>query len=349
MCLFFLFSVLLFIFSSCQEESEYVTPPPTDKVILPNSAVAGYIQRIALNDGSSDNIVDHASCIALVLPVNVVVNGHEMQIDSADDFNTVERILDEFENDSDTLHIIYPFTVTLADYTEMIIGNAEDFEDVVEECIEGGHDEDIECVDFQYPLTFTVYDSQNQLSRVVTINDDQELFEFFDSLKETDLASFKFPVMVTLAGGEEITINSNDQLEDVIEDTMGDCDEDDDNDHNDDDADDTEFVAVILNGNWQITSFFEGTDQTDSFAGFVFTFHADGNTLATDGVSSIYGIWDTNGDYGFIEFELDLEAENPFDRISEDWQVVEFNSSRIKLQNVNETDQSVTTLVLEKE
>lgn len=348
LCLFFLFTVLLFIFSSCQKELEEITLPPSDKVIVPNSAVSNYIQRIALRDGSSDNIFDNASCISLVLPLTIVVNGQEIKIDSSEDFIKAEHILDEFENDSDSLRIIFPVTVTLADHTELIINNNDELEDISDECTEGGNDDDIECVDFQYPLTFSVYDSQNQLSSVIVIDNDEDLFKFFDTLEEADLISFKFPVLVILVGGEEITINNNDQLEAVIESSMDDCDEDDDNDHDDDDADDTGFITALLNSNWQITYFFDGSDETGSFADFVFIFHEDGTTLSTNGVSSIQGTWDTNGDDGSINIKLNLGEEAPLDTITEDWELVEFNSSLIKLQYVSEEDQTVTTLVFEK-
>ncbi len=343
LCLF-----LLFIFSGCQEESEEITPPPSGKVIMPNSVLADLIQRIALKDGSSDNIIDNSSCTTLELPVTVVVNGQEIKIDSADDFKTVERILDEFENDNDTLSIIFPVTVTISDYTELIINNDEEWEDIIDQCTEGGHDDDIECVDFQYPLTFFVYDSDNQLSGVVTINDDQELYKFFDTLEEDDLVSFKFPVMVILSGGEEITINNNDQLEDLTENAIDDCDEDDDNDHNDDDADDTALIAVLLAGDWEITYFFDGTDETGAFADFMFTFHEDGTASATDGVSLVNGTWKSYGDDGLLELEFDFGEETPFNDIQEDWELIEFNDTTIKLKNVSEADGKVTTLIFEK-
>ena len=203
LCLFLAFTVLLFIFSGCQEESEEITPPPSEKVIMANSAIAGYIRSIALNDGSPDNILDNASCTVLVFPLTVVVNGQEIQVSSADDLATVEGILDESGNDHDTLSIIFPVIVTLPDHTELVINNAEEFEYIAEECTEGGHDDDIECVDFKYPLSLSVYDAQNQVSRVITVNNDEELFAFFDGLEEGHFAGFKFPVAVIVTGGEE--------------------------------------------------------------------------------------------------------------------------------------------------
>lgn len=348
LCLFLLFTVLLFIFSGCQEESEEITLPPSEKVIMANSAIADYIRSIVLNDGSSDNILDNASCTVLVFPVTVMVNGQEIQVSSAYDLATVEGILDESDNDHDTLSIIFPVTVTLPDHTELVINNAEEFEDIAEECTEGGHDDDIECVDFKYPLRLSVYDSQNQVSRVITINNDAELFNFFDTLEEGRFAGFTFPLTLIVTGGEEMTVVDNHHLEDFIEHHMDDCDEDDDNDHNDDDADDTGLIAALLGGDWKITHYFGATDETELFADFIVTFPDDSTTLSTDGVTSISGEWETNGDDGTLVLELELGEEPPFDTMPDTWNVLEFNSALIQLKSVNTEDGSETNMVLEK-
>ena len=314
---------------------------------MANSAIAGYIRSIALNDGSPDNILDNASCTVLVFPLTVVVNGQEIQVSSADDLATVEGILDESGNDHDTLSIIFPVIVTLPDHTELVINNAEEFEYIAEECTEGGHDDDIECVDFKYPLSLSVYDAQNQVSRVITVNNDEELFAFFDGLEEGHFAGFKFPVTVIVTGGEEITVSDNHHLEVIIEDHMDDCDEDDDNDHNDDDADDAGLIAALLGGDWKITHYFAETDKGDLFAEFIITFPNDSTTLTSDGVSSIDGEWETNGDDGTLVLELELGEEAPFDSMPDTWDVLEFNSSLIQLKNVNAEDGSETTMTLE--
>lgn len=347
LCLFVLFNVLLWMSSGCQEEFEEITPPPSEQVITTKSEIADYIRLIALNDGSSDNILDNASCTALVFPLTAIVNGQEIIINSANDLKTVERILDASESDHDTLSIIFPVSVALPDHTQLLINNTEEFEDIVEQCTEGGDDEDIECVDFKYPLTLSVYDSQNQVSRVITINNDQELFSFFDGLEEGHFAGFKFPITVIVASSAEITVTDNDLLEDIIEDHMDDCDEDDDNDHNDDDADDTGLIAALLGGGWQITHYFVKTDETELFADFIITFHDDSTTLSSDGVSSVEGEWETNGHDGTLELELELGEVAPFHTMPDAWDVLEFNSSLIRLRNVNTEDGSETTMVLE--
>lgn len=343
-----LLASLLFAVSGCQEESEVITPPPVEQAILANSSLAHYIARVALNDGSSDNIVDNTSCTSLVFPFTVLVNGQEVTIISADDLTTVERILDESEDDNDTLSIVFPVTVMFADHTQQVIHNKEDFEHLAEGCPEGEEDEDIECVDFKYPLEISVYDSDNQVARVVVIKNDAELAAFFDTLEEGDYAGFKFPVTVFVNGGEEVTVTDNRQLEDLIKDHMDDCDEDDDNDHNDDDADDTDLINALLAGQWKVAQYFAGTDQSELFADFVITFHADGTTVSSDGHSSIAGEWETNGDDGTLVLDLELGETMPFDNMPDDWQVVEFDDVQVKLKNVDTDDESESTLVLQR-
>lgn len=310
--------------------------------------VADYISRIALNDGSFDNIIDKTSCARLILPVTVLVNGQEVQINSADDFRLVEGVLDEFENDNDTLNILFPVTVTRPDHTQVVINSSEAFWDIADECLEGGEDEDIECIDFRYPLSLSIYDSNLQLFYTAVIDNDQELFEFFHNLNEGVFASFKFPVTLMLYGGAEIVINNHDELEDAVEDNIDGCDEDDDNDHNDDDADDTELVSVLSGGDWKITYFFGGTDETDLFSAFVLALYENGTVLASDGASSVDGEWDTNGDDGTLLLDLQFREEPPFDAVPEIWTVLEFDNSLIKLKNVDKEDGSETTMVIEK-
>ena len=344
---FVLFSLFLSILSGCQEGIEEVTRPQADKVIEANSPVSNLIQRIALNDGSFDNILDNCKCTSLILPVTVTVNGKTIKIASADDFKAVERILDEVENDKDELSFIFPIKVIRLDHKELMIRNEEELEEAIENCKEDGFDDDIECVDFNYPLIFSVYDSKNQLPDIVTINDDPELYRFFNEQEEGNLVGFKFPITIRLFDGKEIIISNNDQLKDIIENAIDDCDEDDDNDHNDDDADDTLLINALLANNWEITYLFKGKDKTNLFADFEFTFLNDRTASATDGVSLVKGTWQSYGDEGFLELEFDFE-DAPFNDLQEDWELVEFTDSFIKLKNVSEKDGTVSTLYFKK-
>jgi hypothetical protein len=340
--------IALFNFSGCQQEVTEIIDTPPAQVITPGSNVADLIERTSLRDGSNDNIIDNSSCTSLVLPITVMVNGLEIVLDSEEDFVTVEHIIDEFDDDEDVIEIYYPITVVQADHSEILINNEDDFEVLLDLCTEDGSDDDIECIDFVYPFTVSVFDSENQLSEVLTIKDDKDLYDFFDDFDEDEIASFNFPVTVILPDGQEYSVNNNDELENFLEDAIDACDEDDDNDHNDDDVDDTDLRSVLLDGEWIITYFFDDEDETFMFNGYVFDFLEDGTAEAIKDGQSQAGNWNTNGDDGTLELVLDFGMSDPFDELEDDWDVIEFDGTFIKLQDVSGGDGSVEYLTFER-
>ncbi len=332
------------VLGSCQEEGDELIDPVNGETIAAGSNVAGLIERTALRDGSGDNILDGSSCTSIVLPVTVIANGLEVIVDSEDDFVTLERIFDELDDDEDILEFIFPVTVTLADHTEIVINDEDALEELIDECIEGGSDNDIECLDFVYPLTVNIFDTNSQVGETLTINDDKELYDLIDDLDEDDRLSFSFPITVVRYDGEQLQINSNDELERIIEDARDDCDEDDDNDFDEDDVDDTPLVNVLTDGEWEITLFFDEVDETTDFNGFIFTFNSDKTAIARRGDLEIQGSWSTSGDDGTLELDLDFGDGNPLEELDEDWELIEFDGTIIRLTEEEEdgTDEFLT-------
>ena len=128
----FLFSTLLF--TSCRTEEIELIQAPQEQVLEANSAVATLMQRIATNDGSNDNIIDNSNCFSIQLPVTVIVNGIELIINSESGFVDIEAIFDEFDDDVDNLQIIFPITVILTDFSEIVINNISDFNALSSTC-----------------------------------------------------------------------------------------------------------------------------------------------------------------------------------------------------------------------
>lgn len=320
-----------FMLGGCQEEITEIIDPPQQDAFTASSTLANLINRTSLNDGSDDNIVDGSSCTELVLPVKVLVNDLEITLDSKEDFKTVEKMLDQFDDDDDLVEIFFPVTVILADHSTMQINNEEDYEDLVDQCVEDGADDDIECVDFKYPITVSLYDPVNERSEVVTIENDKEMYVFIDEMDKDDIVGFVFPVTVILADDTEITISNFDVLEDVLEDAIDACDEDDDNDHNDDDVDDTQFREVLVNGEWIITNFLDDNDdETATYVGYVFTFNESGEVKAQKGTEVATGTWEIDGDDGSLTLDLDFN-DSLLDELDEDWDVLQYSGSKIDL------------------
>ncbi|RLD22358.1 MAG: hypothetical protein DRI71_07640, partial [Bacteroidetes bacterium] len=337
---------ILFL-GACQEEVIVITNPENENAINTTSPLADLVQNTTMNDGSFDNIIDNSSCISIALPVTVIANGVEITVLTSDDYKLIERVFDESDTDEDELEIVFPVTVVMADFTEITAIDEEELEDLIEDCIEGGDDIDIECIDFAYPITISVYDSANQVSNVITLNNDEELFKFFDSLDENELVSFDFPLTVYLSDSTQVTIENNEELEDIIEEVADGCDEDDDNDYNDDDVDDTDLIAVLLEGEWAISYFFDEADETADFQGYIFTFFEDGTAKSTIGDIIVEGTWESYGDDGSLEIELDFDSESPLDGLDDDWDIIEFENDIIKLKDISD-DGSEEELIFER-
>lgn len=331
---FILIAIVGLLLGGCQEEVIEIIDPQDTTTISADSPVAVLVQKTSMKDGSFDNILDNSSCTSVVLPVTVIANGVELVINSEEDFKLVERIFDESDTDDDILEFIYPITLILADHEEVTVNNDDELEDLVEDCIEGGGDDDIECLDFIYPISISIYDGTNQVLDVVIIHNDQELHDLFESLKDEGFVSFDFPLTL-LVDSVEVVVNDNKELEDLIEDVADSCDEDDDNDFNDDDIDDTDLRAVVLNGEWAITYFFDDVDETSQFSGFVFAFFEDRSATATKDGIVVGGSWATYGDDGTLELELDFGTESPLDELDDDWDIIEFGEDIIRLKDTS--------------
>lgn len=332
----------LVLFAACQEEKIEITLPPADAVITKTSAATGLMARVASKDGSQDNILDQASCLSVVFPVTVQIDNQNIILNSEDDLDQVEEIFDAASDDEDVLDFIYPIKVTLANFTEILVADEDALEDLIEQC---QSDDDIECVDFIFPFEIKVYDTNNQISEVITITNDTELYNFVRLLNEQELVSITFPVNLIKADGSILTIDNYEDLEEAIRNSEDDCDEDDDNDYNDDDIDDSGLKATLITGTWKVDSFINPTDRTSEWTDYVLAFNPDGTLTATKNTTVLTGTWSSDGDDGELELTLALNASDPLDDINEDWTVLEFSSTLIKL---DDSDDEVSTLVLKQ-
>ena len=233
---FFLLGLFFVCFISCQNEISQTTQPTQNEVLTANSTLTTLVRTTVANDGSIDNITDKASCISIQLPVKVVANDVEININSEADYEIIEANFNEFEDDEDELEIVFPIVILLSDYTEVTIKNSEELQGFVDGC--GGEnemDDDIECIDFVYPISFSIFDSENQLAETVSVINDEQFYKFIDDfLDDNQIVQINFPLKVVLFDETEKTINDMDTLGNAIDDAKNKCDEDDDNDFGDD-------------------------------------------------------------------------------------------------------------------
>ncbi len=318
------------IFTACQDEYEEVSTEGETETIVSNSATAKLIENTSAQDGSFDNIVDGVSCFAIEFPYTVNVNGLEVTVDSREDLQTIEEILDSVEIDEDILDIIFPITISAADYEEKVINSKEELRALAADCKEGGDDDDIECIDFVYPIDMFTFNINREQTSKVTINSDKELRRFFKSLEGNNLVGIDFPISLKLYDGSETTINSMSELVMTIENAREMCDEDDDNDHNDDDFTKERLDSYLVMCPWLIHEVNrQGVNSTDQYFEYAMNFKEDGTVKAFDREgNAIEGTWSTR--LGENRVLLKLEFDSLVDFTLE-WFIYEIEHGKIKL------------------
>jgi len=307
---------LLFLisFSSCRKEEVEFIQAPDDEILQANSSIANLMQRTAMNDGSNDNIIDYANCFNIQLPITVVVNGTQIIVNTENDYDTIEDIFDEFDDDTDYINITYPITIVLNDFTQVTINNSTELNSYSINCNgENESDDDIECLDFQYPIIASIFNANNELLQTVTINSDFELYVFIDSIDENDIVSINFPITVTLSDNTSFTINNLNELENIIENYINDCDEDDDYDYNDDDCDNCtpSQLSTLLTQcpNWTVDKLERNNnDYDDLYDGYLFNFFIDGSISVSWSSTTVYGNWSTSGTGNNIVVVIDIPS-----------------------------------------
>lgn len=319
----------LLTFSSCQDEVIEITDPSSGETFQADSNLATLISDASINDGSSDNIIDEASELSVNLPITVTANGMQFTINSQEDFDLIEETFDEFEDDEDELEIQFPITVTLSDHTEVVVNNQTELDNLRGDT-PNEDDDDIECIDFQYPITFSTYSTNFQIIDVITINSDRELYRFMHSLEAGVLVSLNFPVTMIYKDGTTIDVNSNLELARVISEARDACDEDDDNDWNDDDFTKERLDNLLVTCPWIVHDVRRDNNSlTNDYREYLMIFREDGvvKVKARNG-DMLTGEWSTRVTDRGAKITLEFDSLVDF---TLEWFVYEIRYGKIKL------------------
>jgi len=104
----------------------------------------------------------------------------------------------------------------------------------------------------------------------------------------------------------------------------------------------------LTSGTWYISYFQEDDDiETDDFAGYNFTFASNGTSIAVKNAITTNGTWDEFVDSGQNKLELTFNGDD-LDEIEEDWRIIEFSITVIKLKHVSGGDGSIDYLTFTK-
>jgi hypothetical protein len=117
-----------------------------------------------------------------------------------------------------------------------------------------------------------------------------------------------------------------------------------------------EVRHTVKSGTWRITSFVEDTnDETTNFSDYDFKFDDNSVLTATDGTITYNGTWsvtdsdnsddDNSSD---IDFNINFASPQVFAELSDDWDILERTSTRIKLVDVSGGNGGTDYLTFEK-
>ena len=348
LCLVIPISVLALI-SSCQDSIPETIEEDEVAQIKADTNLSSLLRRTTLKDGSSDNIIDRANNITVVLPITVVVNGIEINVTTENDYQLIENAIEAFSNDNDIVNIIFPINIILPDYTQVTITNQAELNTYVSQSTdENEFDVDIECIDFKYPLTFEALETNTAIPTTIVITSDEELFELIDNLENFASIILNFPVTLITADAIEIIVTDLDALETTIENNEDICDEDDDFDFNDDDE--AVLSDFLTNGNWIIDEYAtDNEDFTEDYNGYVFDFDSNFGIEASNGSSNISGTWAIdNTDPNNLLVVLNFGSSVPFDALNVNWIITESDFDTLSLEIGSTTNGDFRVLVFEK-
>ncbi len=279
--LIFIFLALL-VTTSCQDEQSDLENPNNEETLEPNSALVNLMRNTTANFGAYDDVLDNASCFSIELPVTIVISDITITIEAESDLEELEELLSSFNVEDDAPEFLFPITIIFSDYSEITIENEEQLESFINQCDD--EDEVIECVDFQYPISFSVFNSEFDIIDTVIVENDEALHNFLEELEDDDnalIVSLNFPVTLEFANGENVEVNSNQELANAIASAQNDCDEE-------DEECTEEFVSGLL-----VQCPWDFSNGTDAYDNYKLVFNEDGSLEIPEGMatSAIGGAW----------------------------------------------------------
>lgn len=178
-------------------------------------------------------------------------------------------------------------------------------------------DEDINCLDFEYPLTVSIYDADFQLTDIVTINNDDALYLFLQTLDTSIVASLNFPITIVLPDQQQIEVNSNQALQTSITLEGNSC-------NNISNCTQTDVANYLMDCNQLPT--------INGFSPYLthFNFLEDNNiTILYEGDLLFNGVWDITTIDGNVYVFITI---NGLDNYNGQWEVVQCESEQLVLE-----------------
>lgn len=319
-------TLFLISFLSCQHESEEVIADVNNiQSISATSPLTTLIERVSQSPTALDNVIDKCSCYSVLLPVTVTVDGQIIVVSSTSNYATVQSVINASNTDDDIIHFTFPITIKYKNFQTQVVSSQSQLDNEYNDCHDDDGFDEIECIHFVFPFSANVYNSGSQVPSTVTFHNNSELHNYLVNISSTTLVSINYPISVINSSGQTVVISNNGQLEDFIEGSIDDCNSS---------GSSLDFVTTLTSGTWHISYYFDDQDQTSQFSGYTFTFLANGTVTGVNGSTTINGTWSTYMDSGTRKLVLNFSG-NTLQNLNEDWKMIEFTTTNIRLKDVS--------------
>lgn len=207
---------------SCQDEENETHQ--NEETLSKTAPLTGLMKRVAMNATADDNIIDSTSCFRVKLPVNLIVNSQAVTINTENDYHLVSDIFDVTDADQDYVDFVFPITIVYPDYREIVVQNETQLNTLKEACQEPEPEQgNIGCITIHYPIRVFGYNSNFQLAHTYTIHNDMEFFLLLFNLNGNEYYAVDYPITITNADGNQVTIRNNIEMTGAIMAAIEDC------------------------------------------------------------------------------------------------------------------------------
>ncbi|KUO64540.1 MAG: hypothetical protein APF83_06715 [Lutibacter sp. BRH_c52] len=183
-----------------------------------NSETSNYYKRIGMYDGSFDDLIDNISCSSVKLPVSLLANNIPLTITNTADYQLVLNIFNLSPIDTDTVVFNFPITILNQDYSQTSVTSQGQFNNLSALCNQAIGA--ITCVDIVYPIKISLYNTTTEQTTIISIVNDQNLFDFMANLSVKEVYSVHYPINVKIIGNVNISVSGDIQLKSIINDCL---------------------------------------------------------------------------------------------------------------------------------
>lgn len=319
------FSVAVFFSSlfSCQSEiSEQKYN--TQETITKTSPLTSYLKRVSMAETVDDNIIDKSSYCTIKLPYTVTINNVNIAVNSTTDYQKILDNINAHSDDNDDVKINFPVTMIYYNYIEKFIENESDFNLLLAYWnAEPDFLFKINCLNINYPITISSYNSTYQIASSSEILNDNAFFDFINNLKENQFIALNYPISISDNSNNRTIISNNSEFENAIKYAIDNC-------QNNSNTS-LDFIDVITKNSWSISYFYDDNDKTISYSDYTFVFKNDNTLTATNNSEiPVSGRWETKINNGVREFKVSFSSDNLLHQLDEDWKLFEFNNSHLQ-------------------